>query len=364
MHSGYMRLAISAIIAVALTAGRLLMPESLIDDYAGYVAMTLAGLGAYMVVEGILMLRRTAGQRPGESKGSATRILLAAFLILLIAGAGILPLPPEIGSVAESYRWIALAVLSVYVLCEALTARHRFVEAPGADTNQSAGQAPRATASQTVKPMKRILVLSVLMLFLIVSYSKAMTPDFLPAGLEAYRDVVLAAVALLILIDALVAVRKQRGEYAGSSETTQPIKAPRPPSIQEGAGYGEVLAFLSVLQQKGRFIDFVMEDVTPFNDAQVAAASRVVHQGCAAVIREYLEISPVHGGKEGENMTIDKGADPDHYRLVGKVTGAPPFHGVVLHRGWKTTKLSLPRYATPVDPSAPNIITPVEVEVR
>ncbi|MGH8522226.1 MAG: DUF2760 domain-containing protein, partial [Gammaproteobacteria bacterium] len=159
-------------------------------------------------------------------------------------------------------------------------------------------------------------------------------------------------------------VRKQRGEFVGSSETPQPIKAPRPPSIKEGAGYGEVLAFLSLLQEKGRFIDFVMEDVTPFNDTQVAAASRVVHQGCAAVIREYFEISPVHGGKEGEKLTIDKGADPHHYRLVGKVTGAPPFHGVVLHRGWMTAKLSLPRYATPVDPSAPNIITPVEVEVR
>ena len=364
MQSGYMRLAISAIVAGALAAGRLVMPESLIVDYAGYVAMTLAALGAYMGVEGILMLRRTAAQRPGEPKGSAIRILMGAFLILLIAGAGVLPLPPGIGSAADAYRWIALAAVSVYVFCEALMARRRFAETPSADTNQSARHAPRAVAGQTGRPIKRILVLSVLMLFLIVSYSKAMTPDFLPAGLEAYRDVVLAAVALLILIDALVAVRKQRGENVASSDTTYPIKAPRPPSFQEGAGYGEVLAFLSLLQEKGRFIDFVMEDVTPFNDAQVAAASRVVHQGCAAVIREYFEISPVHGGKEGEKLTIDKGADPDHYRLVGKVTGAPPFHGVVLHRGWKTAKLCLPRYATPVDPSAPNIITPVEVEVR
>jgi len=359
-----MRLAISAFVAVALTAGRLAMPESLIVDYARYVVMALGGLGAYMVVEGILMLRRTAVLHAGESKGSAIRILMGAFLLILIAGAGVLPLTPEIGSAAESYRWIALAAVSVYVFCEALVARRRFAEAPGAGTNQSARHALRAVARQTGKPIKRMLGLSVLLLFLIVSYSKAMTPDFLPAGLEAYRDVVLAAVTLLILIDALVALRKQRGDDVGSSNTTQPIKAPRPPSIQQGAGYGEVLAFLSLLQEKGRFIDFVMEDVTPFNDTQVAAASRVVHQGCAAVIREYFEISPVHGGKEGEKLTIDKDADRDHYRLVGKVTGAPPFHGVVLHRGWKTAKLSLPRYATPVDPSTPNIITPVEVEVR
>ncbi len=71
MHSGYLRLAISAFVAVALTAGRLAMPESLIVDYAQYVAMALAGLGAYMVVEGILMLRRTAAQRPGGVQGGA-----------------------------------------------------------------------------------------------------------------------------------------------------------------------------------------------------------------------------------------------------------------------------------------------------
>ncbi|MGH8513161.1 MAG: hypothetical protein ACREV8_04320, partial [Gammaproteobacteria bacterium] len=158
MHNGYLRLAISAFVAVALTASRFVIPESLIVDYAGYVAMTLAGLGAYMVVEGILMLRRTAAQRPGESKGSAIRILMGAFLILLIAGAGVLPLPPEIGSVVEPYRWIALAAVSVYMLCEALMVSRRFAEAAGPDTNQSVRQAPRAVASQTGKPIKRILV--------------------------------------------------------------------------------------------------------------------------------------------------------------------------------------------------------------
>ncbi len=243
MRSGYMRLAISAIVAMALTAGQLVMPESLIVDYAGYVAMTLAGLGAYMVVEGVLILRRTAAQRPGESKGSAIRILMGGFLILLIAVADVLPLPPEIGSAAESYRWIALAALSVYVFCEALMARRRFAETLGADTNQSARHAPRAAASETGKPIKRILVLSVLMLFLIVSYSKAMTADFLPAGLAAYRDVVLAAVALLILIDALVAVRKQRGENVTNPDTTQPIKVPRPPKHPGGRGLRRGVGF-------------------------------------------------------------------------------------------------------------------------
>jgi hypothetical protein len=107
-----------------------------------------------------------------------------------------------------------------------------------------------------------------------------------------------------------------------------------------------------------------MEDITAFNDAQVAAASRVVHQGCSAVIKECLALSPTHEGKEGDRITLDKSSDPHRYRLLGKVAQEPPYSGVVVHRGWKTTKLALPRFTRPIDPSGSNVITPMEVEVR
>jgi hypothetical protein len=134
--------------------------------------------------------------------------------------------------------------------------------------------------------------------------------------------------------------------------------------VQPPPQTGEALILLSLLQEKGRFLDYLMEDVSTFSDAQVAAASRVVHQGCAAVIRECLALAPAHGGKEGERITIDAAADPQQYRLIGKVAGAPPFSGVVVHRGWKTSKLALPRHMRPIDPNGQNVITPVEVEVR
>lgn len=134
--------------------------------------------------------------------------------------------------------------------------------------------------------------------------------------------------------------------------------------VQPPPQTGEALILLSLLQEKGRFLDYLMEDVSTFSDAQVAAASRVVHQGCAAVIRECLALAPAHGGKEGERITIDAAADPQQYRLIGKVAGTPPFSGVVVHRGWKTSKLALPRHMRPIDPNGLNVITPVEVEVR
>jgi hypothetical protein len=139
---------------------------------------------------------------------------------------------------------------------------------------------------------------------------------------------------------------------------------PAKPRVQPPPQTGEALILLSLLQEKGRFLDYLMEDVSTFSDAQVAAASRVVHQGCAAVIRECLALAPAHGGKEGERITIDAAADPQQYRLIGKVAGTPPFSGVVVHRGWKTSKLALPRHMRPIDPNGLNVITPVEVEVR
>jgi hypothetical protein len=37
---------------------------------------------------------------------------------------------------------------------------------------------------------------------------------------------------------------------------------------------------------------------------------------------------------------------------------------VVVHRGWKTTRLALPRHTRPIDPSGENIVAPIDVEVR
>jgi hypothetical protein len=194
-------------------------------------------------------------------------------------------------------------------------------------------------------------------------------PDALPQEFVDNRE--LMVMALLLYIVAATLVRRHRERPARKPEATAaaplpetepaatpPAPAPEPPQA------GEALVLLSLLQEKGRFLDFVMEDITAFQDAQVAAASRVVHQGCSAVIREHLDISPVHAGKEGDRITVDTVAEPDRYRLVGKILGQPPFSGVVIHRGWKTSRMSLPRFTRPVDATGPNTITPVEVEVR
>jgi Domain of unknown function (DUF2760) len=186
--------------------------------------------------------------------------------------------------------------------------------------------------------------------------------DALPANFWQYRDVAVMILAAFIAVQSLIGRRDRKNVAMPAAEPPRP--EPPKPARAEPSQTGEALILLSLLQEKGRFLDYLMEDITTFNDAQVAAASRVVHQGCAAVIKECLALSTVHSGKEGERVTIEKSADPHQYRLLGKVHGEPPYGGVVVHRGWKTTKIALPRFTRPVDPAGQNIITPVEVEVR
>ena len=75
-------------------------------------------------------------------------------------------------------------------------------------------------------------------------------------------------------------------------------------SLKNSAGDGRVVQFLSLLQEKGRFLDFIMDDVSKFQDQQVGAAARVVHSGCSQVMKEFFEILPVRSESEGSEVTL------------------------------------------------------------
>jgi hypothetical protein len=123
---------------------------------------------------------------------------------------------------------------------------------------------------------------------------------------------------------------------------------------------GEIAAFLALLQEKGRLVDFLMEDLTAFDDAQVGAAARVIHQGCKEVLEEHFKITAVSDAEEGSQVTVPTGYAADEYRLIGKIAGNPPFSGKLIHKGWKTDYVKLPRTTkTEILPA----IAPAEVEL-
>ncbi len=168
--------------------------------------------------------------------------------------------------------------------------------------------------------------------------------------------------AILVLVFSLIG---RKGDTSVKPVQTA-MPAPVPVAVQPPAPVGnqaeaEVVAFFGLLQEKGRLVDFLMEDVTPYTDAEVGAAARVIHQGCRQVLQEYFDVSAISDAQEGTPVTVPTGYSTDEYRLVGKLSGDPPFTGTLLHKGWKTGSVKLPRIvARERLPS----IAPAEVELK
>jgi hypothetical protein len=122
----------------------------------------------------------------------------------------------------------------------------------------------------------------------------------------------------------------------------------------------DALQLLSLLQREGRLVDFLEQDVAAFTDADVGAAARVVHEGCRRALRAHAKLAPVRAEDEGARVTVESGFSPDEIKLTGAVQGAAPFHGILRHKGWRASGLSLPTSVREHDAS---VIAPAEVEL-
>lgn len=118
---------------------------------------------------------------------------------------------------------------------------------------------------------------------------------------------------------------------------------------------------LTALQREGRLLDFFEEDLTLYDDEQIGAAVRSIHEDCKKTIKKYINLKAVIAEEEGDEILIEKGFDIDSIALTGNVSGDPPFKGVVRHRGWKAGKKELPKLSDIQDAT---IIAPAEVEVQ
>lgn len=159
----------------------------------------------------------------------------------------------------------------------------------------------------------------------------------------------------------------QIGPIAAPTPAPAPAPAPAPISTPAPAAAplrvatpDAALQLLSLLQREARLIDFANENITVYSDADIGAAARVVHEGCARVLREHFTIEPVRSELEGARLTLQEGFDAASVRLTGNVVGKAPFTGTLSHRGWRVARVSLPQLA---DKHDANIIAPAEVEL-
>lgn len=158
-----------------------------------------------------------------------------------------------------------------------------------------------------------------------------------------------------------IKVVEKRVEVEKIVEVEKRVQAPAPePIILKQATDDAALQLLAILQKEARFIDFVNEDMTAYSDADIGAAARIVHQGCSKALQEHFVIAPVSTDAEGSRLTLNPGFDAAAFRLTGNIVGEAPFQGVLIHKGWKITRVDLPKLTEGHDPS---IIAPAEVEL-
>jgi len=121
------------------------------------------------------------------------------------------------------------------------------------------------------------------------------------------------------------------------------------------------LHLLSVFQREGRLLDFFSENLDGYDDAQIGAAVRSVHDSCNKAMKKYVKLLSVIDKNEGEEVIVEPGFNPNTIKLIGNVVGEPPFTGTLRHRGWKASKSDLPVLSNSKDST---VIAPAEVEIE
>ncbi len=149
------------------------------------------------------------------------------------------------------------------------------------------------------------------------------------------------------------------GGTVPQSPVVPPPPAPTPKSVVVKPT-GEPLRLLALLQSEARIIDFLLEDIGSFEDAQVGQAVRDIHRKAQAVLKQHLVLEPIVSGAEGEKVTVPAGFDPSAIRVLGNVTGQPPYTGEVQHPGWRVRELKLSPLPAGQDAF---VIQPAEVQL-
>src|SRR3954463_14134048 len=135
-------------------------------------------------------------------------------------------------------------------------------------------------------------------------------------------------------------------------------KPPEPPKPVKPSG--APLRMLALLQAESRIVDFLLEDIQGASDEQIGQAVREIHKKAQAALKQHAVIEPVLSGNEGDNTTVQVGFDPSAVRVVGNVTGSPPFTGAINHPGWRVKELKL---ATPPEGADEFVLQPAEVQI-
>lgn len=183
----------------------------------------------------------------------------------------------------------------------------------------------------------------------------------LPDGVAMALKLVVALLALAVALIGFLSGGKT-SDTPSPESSDEEVAKPVASSQARGGADAEVITFLSRLQEKGRLVDFLMDDISSHDDAAVGAAARVVHQGCRAVVDEHLSIEAIEITPEGSSISLPEGFDANQYRLTGNLSGKAPFSGTLVHKGWKVSSVNLPKVIVSDSDDLPPL-APAQVDI-
>jgi hypothetical protein len=144
----------------------------------------------------------------------------------------------------------------------------------------------------------------------------------------------------------------------GLAKPAPPAPKPAPvPSFTDGA-----VELLSILQRDSRLVDFLMEDIAAYDDEQVGAAVRTLHDQCRDSLARYVRMAPVIDAVEGTPASvagIPAAEKASLVKFIGNVPAQPPNSGTLRHKGWRAEKVDLP-----APKPGTRVIAPAEIEIE
>ncbi len=189
-------------------------------------------------------------------------------------------------------------------------------------------------------------------------------------------DQIRLALEIILGIVLLVLLAREGARAAKNRKTTKvpglaqnslveaqekPVPKPAPARQPPKPVRSEAITLLAALQREARFVDFIMEPLDSYTDAQIGAAVRDVHRDCAKTIARFFSLRAMVQQEEGSPIEVPPGFDAGRFRLTGNVAGDPPFRGRLVHHGWEAVELQLPAWSG--TPQSARVVAPVEVEL-
>jgi hypothetical protein len=171
---------------------------------------------------------------------------------------------------------------------------------------------------------------------------------------RAFWAVLVSPSAAQRLQAALEATALPKIDSVQKPQQPEPAQPPRP-------ARSDALTLLAALQREARLVDLVKQPLTGFSDEEIGAAARNVLADCGAVLDRFFSLQVVATEPEGATCSVPSGYDPACFKLSGRVEGTGPYHGTIVHHGWKATTVNLPTWTG--SKNATSIIAPAEVEV-